>query len=215
MFLKENDTIVFAGDSITDTDRKRPEGEDIYDFKPWGQGFVNLLGGQLLAKYPHLNLRIINRGIGGNQSQDLLERFDDDILSCRPNIVPLMIGINDVWPYFSAPSLSELHESFHHYRSNVETMIQKCREAGATVVLMAPYIIEPNRQDAMRIKMSELGGICKELAEKYQLTFIDLQAAFDRVLEYYHPYALAWDRIHPDVIGHTVIANAFLDAIGM
>lgn len=215
MFLKKDHIIVFAGDSITDTDRKRPEGEDIYDFKPWGQGFVNILAGQLLAKYPELNLRIINRGIGGNQSQDLLDRFDEDILSCHPNVVPLMIGINDVWPYFSAPALSHMHESFHHYRSNVETMIQKCKNAGITVVLMTPYIIEPNKNDPMRKKMSELGEICKELAEKYELTFVDLQAAFDKVLEYYHPYALAWDRIHPDVIGHTVIANAFLNAIGM
>ena len=74
--------------------------------------------------------------------------------------------------------------------------------------------MEPNKDDAMRSAMDVYGNIVKELAEKYNLVFVDLQAAWDKLFEQMHPCNIAWDRIHPNHVGHMYIAKHFLNAVG-
>ena len=82
------------------------------------------------------------------------------------------------------------------------------------MVLMAPYFIDLNRKDAMRAAMERYAGAVKEIAAKRGAIFVDIQAEFDRILETYHAAYIAWDRIHPNIIGHTAIAKALLGSIG-
>ncbi len=82
------------------------------------------------------------------------------------------------------------------------------------LVLMTPYYIEPNGSDAMRAMMDKYGAAVKEIAAKYGTLFVDTQAAFDKVLTHYHPNYFAWDRVHPNNMGHMVLARAFLQEIG-
>jgi lysophospholipase L1-like esterase len=82
------------------------------------------------------------------------------------------------------------------------------------LVLMTPFFIEPNPADAMRARMDAYGDAVKAIAAKYGAPLVDTQAAFGRILEHVHPAALAWDRVHPNHIGHMVLARAFLSAVG-
>jgi lysophospholipase L1-like esterase len=82
------------------------------------------------------------------------------------------------------------------------------------LVLMTPFFIEPNCSEPMRAMMDQYGAVVWRMAEKYNAVFVDTQAAFDRVLEHVHPAVLAGDRVHPNITGHTVLARAFLRAIG-
>ncbi len=82
------------------------------------------------------------------------------------------------------------------------------------MVLMTPFYIEPNRQDAMRARMDQYGAVVRELAQSHNTLFVDTQAAFDAALAHYYPATLAWDRVHPTHIGHMVLARAFLNAVG-
>jgi lysophospholipase L1-like esterase len=75
---------------------------------------------------------------------------------------------------------------------------------------MTPYYMEPNRTDAMRARMDEYGEICRRLAEKYDCIFIDTQAMFDEYFKYQHSAYIAWDRVHPNQIGATLMAKEFL-----
>jgi lysophospholipase L1-like esterase len=79
---------------------------------------------------------------------------------------------------------------------------------------MTPYFIEPNKADAMRARMDEYSDAVRGLAKKYETVLVDTQAVFDGVLRDLHPMSLAWDRVHPNMGGHMVIARAFLNAIG-
>ena len=74
--------------------------------------------------------------------------------------------------------------------------------------------MEPNRADPMRARMDEYGEIVRKTAEKYGQTFVDLQAAWDKLFVYMHPCNIAWDRIHPNQTGHMYIAKQFLAAVG-
>ena len=70
--------------------------------------------------------------------------------------------------------------------------------------------MEPNKSDTMRARMDEYGAIVKRLAEKYGCELVDLQAMFDRYFRHRHSTYIAWDRIHPNQMGATLIAREFL-----
>ena len=78
------------------------------------------------------------------------------------------------------------------------------------IILMTPYYMEPNAGDFMRARMDEYGAICKELADEYGCIFIDLQAMFSKYCSIRHSSYLAWDRVHPNQIGATLIALEWL-----
>ena len=89
------DRIVFAGDSVTDMGRQHPLGEGLFDNV--GRSYVRILENMFAAFYPEVKLRITNAGISGNTSRDLLARFDEDVVSLKPDWVSVCIGVNDVW----------------------------------------------------------------------------------------------------------------------
>ncbi len=212
MLLQANDTIVFIGDSISDFSRNRPYGEGLND--PWGRSYVNDVGSLLCAMYPELHLRIINMGSSGNTVRDLDDRWESDVLNKKPNFVSVCIGINDVWRQFDCPQIPEWHVPLEEYEATYEKLIQKTLPTVRGMVLMTPYIMEPNREDAMRARMDEYGAVVRKLADKYGLVFVDLQKGWDALFQHMHPCNIAWDRIHPNQVGCMYIAKQFLAAIG-
>jgi len=70
--------------------------------------------------------------------------------------------------------------------------------------------MEPNRSDPMRARMDQYGAVVKRLAEKYGAILVDVQSAFDDYFRFYHPASIQWDRIHPNIVGHTLIAREIL-----
>jgi lysophospholipase L1-like esterase len=125
-----------------------------------------------------------------------------------------MIGINDVWRQFDSPLQVEQHVGLTEYESTLNELLHVTAPTLKGLVLMTPYVIEPNRADAMRQTMDAYGQVMRQLAERYHAVFVDTQAAFDTVLAHVHPMALAWDRVHPTRTGHTILARAFLQAVG-
>ena len=212
MIFEKNDTIVFIGDSISDYDRKRPVGEGL--FNAWGTSYVANVGALIGCMYTEEHLRIVNMGIGGNQCRDLEARWQTDVFDQKPDWVCVLIGINDVWRQFDSPHIVEEHVSPEDFRETYDRLIAKTLPMVKGMVLMTPYFMEPNRSDPMRARMDEYGAIVKELAAKYGLICVDLQAGWDRLFEHMHPCTIAWDRIHPNQIGCMYIAKQFLAAVG-
>ena len=212
MFFEKNDKILFIGDSITDYERKRPVGEGL--FNAWGRSYVADIGSQLICMYPELNLRVISMGISGNQVTDLEARWQTDVMDLKPDWVSVLIGINDVWRQFDQPQMPETHVPLDGYEATYERLIERTLPHVKGMILMTPYFMEPSRQDPMRARMDEYGAVVKHLADKYHLTLVDLQAAWDRLFQHMHPCNIAWDRIHPNQIGNMYIAKQFLKATG-
>jgi lysophospholipase L1-like esterase len=215
MNLPSNTTLLFIGDSITDADRK-PAGEA----NPWepnfglGHGYVSKVYGWLHAAHPDAAIRVVNKGVSGNTVRDLAARWQSDVLDLKPDVLCVMIGINDVWRQFDYPLHPETHVLPDEYRSTLASLLAATRSKVRELFLASPYFIEPNRDEPMRRRMDEYGMIVKELASANDAVFVDTQAAFDRVLGHTHPSALAWDRIHPGPVGHTILARAFLKSFG-
>ena len=212
MLFEKNDKLVFIGDSITDYDRARPVGEGL--FGAIGQSYVGIVEGLLAASEPDAHIRVVNMGTSGNTVLDLKARWETDAIGLHPDWLAIYIGINDVWRQFDSPLQTELHVSPEVFETTYRQLIESILPSLKGLILMTPHFLEPNRQDPMRIRMDQYGEIVKKLAKEYGAVLVDTQQAFDDFLQYNHPMVINWDRIHPNVMGHCILAKAFLKAVG-
>ena len=212
--IQKGEKLVFVGDSITDVGRARPVGEGRAD-DALGRGYVMMVDALLGAVYPDRMIRVINMGVSGNTTRDLKARWQTDVLDLKPDWLSIMIGANDVWRQYDSPKQTERHVLIEEYERNLVELVSSVKRAVKGLVLMAPYYIEPNRQDAMRATMDKYGAVVKKVAGAIPgAVFVDTQAAFDRVLTTYYPAMINWDRVHPNPTGSALIARAFLAAVG-
>jgi len=208
MIFQNLDRIVFAGDSVTDMGSANPVGEGLFDNV--GRSYVRVIENMLSVWYPEVLTRVTNSGIGGNTSRDLLARFDRDVVNLNPDWVSICIGINDVWRQFDTPAITDGQVQPEEYRQNVETMIEKVKGKVKGIFILSPYIIEPLREDKMRARMDEYVEICRELAEKHGCVFVNFQKMYEDYCQHRHSAYIAWDRIHPNQVGATLMAKEFL-----
>lgn len=209
MIFENGDRIVFAGDSVTDMGSCQPIGESSFEDR-MGKSYVRIIKNLLSVYYPERIIRVTNSGTSGNTSRDLLERYERDVISLNPTWVSVCIGINDVWRQFDSPETPEYSVLPNEYEKNVETMILKAKDKAKGIFILSPYYIEPNKTDRMRKRMDEYGKICKMLSEKYACTFVDFQRLYDDYCKLHHSSYIAWDRVHPNQIGATLMAREFL-----
>lgn len=212
MLIDNNSKLIMIGDSITDCERARPVGEGL--FGAIGKGYVGLVQGLLESTYPEKNIRVVNMGASGNTVVDLCNRWKTDVLELNPDWLSIMIGVNDVWRQHDLPLFTEQHVYLEEYTDKLEQLILETKPILKGLVLMTPFFMDLNKNDAMRAMMDMYGEVVKSLAKKYDAIMVDTQAAFDEILQHRHSASIAWDRIHPNITGHMVIARAFLNSIG-
>lgn len=212
MIFEDLDRIVFTGDSVTDMGSVQPVGEGLFD--NLGHSYVRIVENMLAVWYPEIKVRVTNSGISGNTSRDLLERFDRDVVRLKPDWVSICIGINDVWRQFDSPAMTDQWVLPEEYEENVRKMILAVKDSVKGVFILSPYYMEPNKSDKMRARMGEYVQICKKLAEKYNCIFVDFQKIYDEYCVIRHSSHIAWDRVHPNQIGATLMAKEFLGKCG-
>lgn len=210
MIFEHLDRIVFTGDSVTDMGSVKPIGEGLFDNA--GHGYVRMVDNLLASTYPERCIRVTNAGISGDTSRMLLARFDRDCIDLDPDWVSICIGINDVWRQFDAPAFTDQAGYPEEYEANLTAMIEKCKKKDTVkgIFILSPYYIEPNREDKMRARMDEYVAICRRLAEAYGCVFVDFQKMYEDYCRIRHSASIAWDRVHPNEIGSTLMAKEFL-----
>lgn len=212
MIFQTGERVVFIGDSVTEYGHGKPVGEGL--FEGVGTGYVRVIENFLQVFYPECTIRISNTGISGNNILDLERRWQTDLLDLHPDWVSVCIGINDVWRQFDSPALSEQHVSPALYEKTYRTLIERTLPRVKGMILMTPYYIENQPEDAMRKRMDEYAEITRSLAAEYALRCVDLQRAFDHFLEFRHSSFLAWDRVHTNPAGCFLMGVEFLRQTG-
>ena len=201
--LKDGETIVFLGDSIT----QQGAGE---------KGYVTLFRKAVEKARPDSGIKVIGAGIGGHKVPDLEKRLDKDVLSHKPNVVVIYIGINDVWH-----SQSGRGTSVEAYETGLTSLIKRCQDAGARVILATPSVIGEktdgtNGLDAM---LEDYAAVSRKVAATSGTTLLDLRAAFIGHLQSYNVAGeksgiLTTDGVHLNDAGNRFVAVRMLEAVG-
>lgn len=210
MKIAAKSKLVMIGDSITDTGRAQGIAEGDGNL---GSGYVRDIDALLSAVYPDYEIRVVNVGCSGNRVRDLATRWQHDVLDQKPDWLSIMIGANDVWRQFDRARQPEIHVLADEYDNTLNDLVTRTRPLVKGLILLTPFFIDPNKDDAMRRRMDEYGAIIKKIARANDAILVDTQAAYDTMLRHVHSYSLSADRIHPRLVGHMVLARAFLNAI--
>ncbi len=205
--LKANQTIVFIGDSITDADREQ------IAYKPLGFGYVHFVSNWLLAKYPHLNLNIINTGISGNTIRDLKRRWEKDCIRHNPDILSVLIGVNDLWRQHESddelPDAVYPKEYESTYKELLSTAKQQC---DCQLVLMEPFMFCDDCEDTMFKGLSAYVRSVRTIAEQFEAVLVPLQSRIDEQIKGVPSEKWAADFVHPYLWAHGWIAQRWLEA---
>lgn len=205
MFFKDGQHILLIGDSITDCGRRDEDA-------PYGRGYVSLLRAFTTARYPDARLTWTNRGISGNTVRHLAGRWEADALAPRPDWLSVMIGINDVWRAFDGHPENAV--PLEEYTDTLRTLLRRAvEETGCRLILADPYIIEPDRAEPQRAASDRFVTAVAGLAEEFDAVHIPTQQVFDAALASTVSGDWAGDRIHPNLSGHALIADAFMKAL--
>ncbi len=199
--------ILFQGDSITDTLRDRENGYDL------GRGYVLYTAAELGFEQPGKYL-FLNRGVGGNRIVDLYARMKSDILNIKPDVMSILIGVNDVWHDFTDnPNGVDADKFFKIYCMLIEEVIKELPDL--KIMILEPYALKGlgteqnwevfDKEVRLRASMS------KKVAERFNLPFVPLQEGFDKLTaEYGDSSYWVHDGVHPSEYGHVFIKNEWI-----
>lgn len=209
--LKNNDRIVFLGDSITAAGAR-------------AGGYIMLADAAISQAYPDLNIELIGAGRGGHKVPDCQKRLYRDVLKNDPTIVMIYIGINDVW-HWTHPKVvarGKKGTTPEAFESGLRDMIATIQAQGARVILSTPSVIGEksdgsNPQDEM---LDQYSDISRKVAKDTGSQLIDMRKAFIEYLKVHNSEqaekgVLTSDGVHMNAEGNRFIANQVLKALGV
>ena len=209
MKLKKNDLVLFIGDSITDVDRNRQDSNHL------GNGYPLLVAASLSARYPELQLQFLNRGISGDQVHDLKNRWEEDCISLQPNIVSVLIGINDTGNVIDTQDFAS-QESLQEFETTYRFILTQLKnETDAQIVMMEPFLLSfPEERLKWREDLDPRIQIVRRLANEFAVEYIPLDGLLNTVgMKTGYQYLTGEDGVHPTVAGHGVIAKAWEEIV--
>lgn len=204
--------ILFYGDSITDMNRIRDhEDGSVYSY---GVGYPNFVVGELNCQDPTAH-EFINRGISGNRVVDLYARIKIDVWNHKPDLLSILIGVNDVWHEISRENGVELDRWERVYR----TMLQETKERlpNIKLIILEPFILEGSATDGEERwekfqAVKEYAKVARKIAEDFGAQFVPLQDKFDEAKAKFGADYYTFDGVHPLAAGAKMIANEWLKA---
>ena len=210
--LKPGSTILFQGDSITDCGRNRDDSS-ANSLSALGMGYAMMVPAQLLAERPGDGLKFYNRGIGGNRIVDLYARIKSDVINLKPDVMSVLIGVNDTWHEFGSGNGVPVPKYERVYRE----FLNEVRETlpGIQFVLCEPFVLRCGVVTADWVaEMDQRRIVVKKLAGEFGAVFVPFQETFDKMLKQAPPEYWAGDGVHPSAAGHQLMAQAWLEAVG-
>ena len=157
--------ILFQGDSITDADRNR---DDIHDL---GCGYPKYAAKYLTDYFPAIDFEFIDLGISGNQTIDLVNRLETDFVDVQPDIVSILIGVNDTWHRAENREWLSDEEFEQRYRTVLDAIK---KETNAKIVMLEQFLLPAEDKLYFREDLDPKIQIVRKLAREYADLFIPL-----------------------------------------
>ena len=213
--LKRDSVILFQGDSITDAGRKR-ESITCNNIDQLGLGYALFTATSLMAKHADKQPKIYNRGISGNKVFQLRERWEIDALSFMPDVLSILIGVNDYWHTLS----SGYKGTVKIYEDDLRNLLKYTKEKLPKIqfVLCEPFALRGGSAitDAAWFPMfDEYRVALKKLAAEFDAVFVPFQSAFDEAMKIAPATYWSADGVHPDLPGRQLMAEVWMKATGL
>lgn len=200
-------TILLQGDSITDAGRSR-EGDTFS-----GSGYATMVMGQVGADFPG-EYNCFNRGISGNRVVDLYARIKKDILNLKPDIMSILIGVNDVWHEFGFGGGNgvDAEKFFKIYSMLIEEVKEELPDI--KIMILEPFTLKGTGNEEyyepFKCEVLKRAEKAKAVAEKFGLPFVELQKHFDEAAEKAPADFWLSDGVHPTPAGHEIIKREWV-----
>jgi lysophospholipase L1-like esterase len=204
--------ILFQGDSITDAGRSREKAEIPNEQPGLGNGYAWLAAAELLTDRPNSGLKIFNRGISGNKVFQLAERWQADCLDLKPDVLSILIGVNDFWHTLDG----KYKGTVEVYERDFRALLERTRKAlpKLKLVICEPFVL---RCGAVNEKwfpgFDAYRAAAKRVARDFRATFIPFQSMFDEAIKYAPAAHWAGDGVHPSAAGASLMAHAWLRTV--
>lgn len=212
--LETGSVILFQGDSITDARRQKNEPHANHA-QSLGYGYPAHIGGALLRDYAGKGIAIHNRGISGNKVPDLDARWQADCIDLRPNILSILIGVNDIWHMREG----RYDGTAEVYRDGFTALLKRTKEALPDVVLVIcePFVLKCGAVDDTWFPEFETRrAFAEEVAKEAGTIWVPFQKKFgEAVAAGTPPEYWAGDGVHPSIAGHALMAETWRDAVGI
>lgn len=195
--------ILFQGDSITDANRLMTEDG-------FGNGYPHYVVGMLTEKYKDIDFEFVNRGISGNRCEHLLARWQSDAVDIDPDIISILIGVNDCW-FYEDKEAKMPDEYFEYcYRSILDDIKNKTH---AKIIMLEPFLIDAPGLPGIRADVSMKTQVVRRLAREYADVYIPCDGIFAEASIHKDPAYWSDDGIHPSPAGAELLARHYVDAI--
>ncbi len=199
--------ILFQGDSITDAGRSRT------DDVPVGVGYPLLVKATLGYENPG-KYEFFNRGISGDRIVDVYARIKKDIINLKPDVMSILIGVNDVWHELGEENGVDADKFFKIYSMLIEEV--KAALPNIKIMIFEPFVLSAFKTEEnyhiFRPEVEKRAAMAKKVAEKFGLPFVPLQAGLDEMSKDIDTTYWLADGVHPTAMGHEYIKRQWLDA---
>ena len=198
--------LLFQGDSITDAGRDRRNYHDL------GSGYPKYSAELIKADHPDTEFEFINLGISGNRTSELFDRFYHDGIAFQPDVISILIGVNDVWHRhefsYIATTDAQLELNYRELLKRIK------RETNSKIVILSPYVLDAENTAYLKDDLKTVIPIIKLLADEYADAYIPLQELFDEAMKTQpHPLFYSNDGVHPNENGAKFIAEQYARAV--
>lgn len=204
-------TFLFQGDSITDGNRTRNNDWN----HVMGHGYQYIIASKLWYDFPKKGFHMFNRGISGNKVTDLTARWQKDTLELKPDILSILVGVNDLAVFIEGKKDFSVEQYENGYRS----LLQQTKEQlpNIQLILCEPFILPVGKvKDKWEEYSSEVKKrqeVVQQLSEEFNAIFVPFQSAFNKALLKAPADYWLWDGIHPMPAGHELMAREWMHRV--
>lgn len=210
--LSTNDKILFQGDSITDAGRNKDK-DGFNDSSILGGGYVFLAAAELLHSHADKNLQVYNKGISGNKVYQLAERWEKDSIAIQPNVLSVLIGVNDYWHKHNG----NYDGTVEVYKNDFMNLLDKTKQQLPQVKLVVcePFAVKGVKavDDSWYPEFDAYREASREVAQTYDAVFVPFQKVFDQAEKTAPGSYWTTDGVHPSLAGSMLMAQAWLKAV--
>lgn len=209
---EKNNCLLFQGDSITDAGRDRGRLDKANEPRALGTGYVFLAASQLLAENFEAKPRIFNGGISGNKVYQLAERWDTDCIAIKPDVVSILIGVNDYWHTFK----HGYNGTVEKYKGDYRTLLERTRSELPTVTLVIcePFVLRCGEvNEEWFPEFDRYRSAAKKVSAEFNTIFVPFQYVFNEAAKKAPPQYWTADGVHPTMAGAYLMAQAWLKTV--